>query len=101
MDEVEDGKIELFGPDVDDVEEGARLPLAIVAEFAGRKMQEDFEPILERQIHHFVNYAQGLMHIGQRDITWIRMSKAGAGKGLKLKHRQDKCMAIETPGLKG
>jgi acetyl-CoA synthase len=66
MDEVVDGKIELFGPDVDDMEPGARLPLAIVAEFAGRKMQEDFEPILERQIHHFVNYAQGLMHIGQR-----------------------------------
>ncbi|MCK4389466.1 MAG: CO dehydrogenase/CO-methylating acetyl-CoA synthase complex subunit beta [Desulfobacterales bacterium] len=86
MDEVEDGKIELFGPDVDDVEEGSRLPLAIVCEFAGRKMEEDFEPILERQIHHFVNHTQGLMHIGQRDITWIRMSKAGRAKGLKLKH---------------
>ena len=89
MDEVEDGKIELFGPDVDQVEEGAKLPLAIVAEFAGRKMQEDFEPILERQIHHFVNYAQGLMHIGQRDIAWIRMSKAAAGKGLQIKHIGD------------
>ncbi|MDY6990432.1 MAG: acetyl-CoA decarbonylase/synthase complex subunit alpha/beta [Thermodesulfobacteriota bacterium] len=89
MDQVEDGKIEVFGPDVDDVEPGARLPLAIFAEFAGRKMQEDFEPILERQIHHFVNYAQGLMHIGQRDIAWIRMSKAAAGKGLKIKHIGD------------
>jgi len=89
MDQVEDGKIEVFGPDVDDVEPGARLPLAILAEFAGRKMQEDFEPILERQIHHFVNYAQGLMHIGQRDIAWIRMSKAAAGKGLKIKHIGD------------
>lgn len=89
MDEVEDGRIDIFGPDVDDMEPGARLPLAIVAEFAGRKMQEDFEPILERQIHHFVNYAQGLMHIGQRDITWIRMAKAAAGKGLKVKHIGD------------
>ena len=89
MDEVEDGKIEIFGPDIDDMEPGARLPLAIVVEFAGRKMQEDFEPILERQIHHFVNYAQGLMHIGQRDIAWIRMAKAAAAKGLKLKHIGD------------
>jgi acetyl-CoA synthase len=89
MDQVEDGRIEIFGPDVDDVEPGAKLPLAIVAEFAGRKMQEDFEPILERQIHHFVNYAQGLMHIGQRDITWIRMSKGAAQKGLKIKHLGD------------
>ncbi|MBW2258932.1 MAG: CO dehydrogenase/CO-methylating acetyl-CoA synthase complex subunit beta [Deltaproteobacteria bacterium] len=89
MDEVEDGEIELFGPDIDDVEAGVKLPLAIVAEFAGRKMQDDFEPILERQIHHFINYAQGLMHIGQRDIAWIRMAKASAGKGLKIKHIGD------------
>jgi acetyl-CoA synthase len=58
-------------------------------EIAGRKMQEDFEPILERQIHHLVNYAQGLMHIGQRDIAWIRMSKAAVAKGLKIKHIGD------------
>ena len=89
LDEVEDGKVEIFGPDVDDVEPGAKLPLAVVAEFAGRKMQEDFEPILERQIHHFINYAQGYMHIGQRDIAWIRLSKAGADKGLRLKHIGD------------
>jgi acetyl-CoA synthase len=89
MDEVEDGKIEVFGPDVDDIEEGATLPLGIAVEIAGRKMQEDFEPILERQIHHLVNYAQGLMHIGQRDIAWIRMSKAAVGKGLKIKHIGD------------
>ena len=89
MSEVEDGKVELIGPDVDDVEEGARLPLAINVEFAGRKMQEDFEPILERQIHHLINYAQGLMHIGQRDIAWLRMSKTAVKKGLKLKHIGD------------
>jgi acetyl-CoA synthase len=89
MDEVEDGKIEVFGPDLDDMEKGAKLPLAIVAEFAGRKMQEDFEPILERQIHHFVNYAQGMMHIGQRDIAWIRISKAAGQKGLRIKHIGD------------
>jgi acetyl-CoA synthase len=89
MDEVQDGKIEVFGPDVDDMEEGATLPLGITVEIAGRKMQEDFEPILERQIHHLINYAQGLMHIGQRDIAWLRMSKAAMGKGLKIKHIGD------------
>jgi acetyl-CoA synthase len=86
MEEVEDGKIELFGPEITDVEPGSRLPLAIVVEFAGRKMQEDFEPILERQIHHFINYAQGMMHIGQRDIAWIRVAKDAVKKGLNLKH---------------
>ncbi|MEW6398992.1 MAG: acetyl-CoA decarbonylase/synthase complex subunit alpha/beta [Bacillota bacterium] len=86
MDEVEDGKIEVIGPEIDDVPAGSHLPLAVVVEVAGRKMQEDFEPILERQIHHLVNYAQGVMHIGQRDIAWFRIGKAAQEKGFKLQH---------------
>ena len=86
MEEVEDGRIEVIGPELKDVEAGAKLPIAIVAEVAGRNMQEDYEPILERQIHHLINYAQGMMHIGQRDIAWLRVSKQAAAKGLMLKH---------------
>jgi acetyl-CoA synthase len=83
---VEDGKIEVFGPEIADVSVGSKLPLAIVVEVAGRTMQEDYEPILERQVHHFINYAQGLMHVGQRDIAWLRVSKAAVDKGFKLYH---------------
>jgi acetyl-CoA synthase len=86
MDKVEDGRIEVFGPDIKDVPEGGSLPLAIMVEVAGRKFQEDFEPILERQIHHLVNYAQGLMHTGQRDIGMIRISKDCVAKGFTIKH---------------
>ena len=60
--------------------------MAITVEVAGRQMQDDYEPILERQIHHLINYAQGVMHIGQRDIAWIRVSKQAVEKGFKLKH---------------
>jgi acetyl-CoA synthase len=81
MDQVEDGKVEVVGPDTTDIEAGTRLPFAIYVEIAGRKMQEDFLPILERQIHHLVNYAQGMMHIGQRDIAWIRLAKQAVEKG--------------------
>ena len=86
MEEVEDGKIEVIGPEITDIEAGTKLPLAITVEVAGREMQEDFEPILERQIHHLLNYAQGVMHIGQRDIAWLRVSKAAVEKGFTLKH---------------
>jgi acetyl-CoA synthase len=86
MEEVEDGKIEVIGPEITDVPAGSRLPLAITVEVAGRKMQEDYEPILERQIHHFINYAQGLMHIGQRDIAWLRISISAMNKGFRLHH---------------
>jgi acetyl-CoA synthase len=85
MDEVEDGKIEVVGPDIPDFEPGTRLPFAIYVEVAGRQMQEDFLPILERQIHHLINYAQGLMHIGQRDIAWIRLAKQAVEKGFTFK----------------
>jgi len=86
MNEIEDGKIDLVGPDVKDVKKGSRLPLGIYVQVAGRKMQPDFEPILERQIHHLINYAQGIMHIGQRDIAWIRVGEQAVEKGFSLKH---------------
>jgi len=86
MEEVEDGKVEIVGPEITDVPAGSKLPLAIVVEVAGREMSEDNEPVLERQIHHLLNYAQGIMHIGQRDIAWLRVNKAAAEKGFKLHH---------------
>jgi len=85
--EVDDGKIELFGFDIDQLPAGNKsMPLAIIVEVFGRKMQKDFEPILERQIHRFVNYAMGLMHVGQRDMNWIRISQDAYNKGFRLKH---------------
>ncbi len=84
--EVEDGKIEVFGPEVDDVSEGSALPLGIEVLVSGRKMQEDFEPVMERQIHYFINYATGIFHMGQRDIVWVRFSKDAVKSGFKIRH---------------
>jgi len=86
MGEVEDGRIEVCGPDLDNIAEGSQIPLAVVVQVAGREMQEDFEPILERHIHDYLNYINGVMHIGQRDIVWLRISKKSREKGLLLKH---------------
>jgi len=86
MDEVEDHKIEVIGPGFEDQEEGAAMDMGILIEVAGRKMQEDFEPVLERQVHYFINGASGIQHIGQRDIAWIRISKGAVEKGFNLKH---------------
>ena len=85
-DEVEDGKVEVAGPDADSVEAGGKMPLGIVVEVSGRKMQRDFEPVLERQIHTFMNEAKGLWHMGQRDTNWIRISKEATKAGFKLEH---------------
>ncbi len=86
FDAVEDGKISVVGPGFEDKPVGAAVDLGIVVDVAGRKMQKDFEPVLERQIHHFINGASGIQHIGQRDIAWIRISKTAADKGFNLRH---------------
>jgi acetyl-CoA synthase len=86
IDQVEDGKVEVTGPEIDTVQEGGKLPLAILVEVAGRKMQPDFEPVLERQIHTYLNHAQGLFHMGQRDIAWVRISKDAFKAGFRLEH---------------
>ena len=89
LDQINDGEVEIIGPDIDQAPAGSALPLAIWVEAAGRKMQPDFEPILERQIHHMLNGAEGIWHMGQRDIVWTRVSRAGFAKGLRLRHYGD------------
>jgi acetyl-CoA synthase len=86
LEDVVDGKVEVVGPTFDEVEEQGSMDVGIVVKVAGRQMQDDFEPVLERQIHYFINGASGIQHIGQRDITWIRVSNAAADKGFNLEH---------------
>ena len=92
-DEVEDGKIELIGPDVDQMEEGKAYPLGLNIKIYGRKMQEDFEPVIERRIHYFTNYGEGLWHVAQRDLMWVRIGKDAYAKGLRMKHIGELLMA--------
>jgi acetyl-CoA synthase len=86
LSEVEDGRITVIGPEVDALAEGSQVPFGVVIEVAGRKMQPDFEPILERQIHDFANRAHGVFHMGQRDINWVRISKEARQAGFKFAH---------------
>jgi acetyl-CoA synthase len=85
MDSVQDGQVTVVGPDIDTAEPGKAMPLGIFVEVAGRNFHEDFESVLERRIHKFVSCAAGLMHIGQRDIPWIRVSTEAYDKGFRLK----------------
>jgi acetyl-CoA synthase len=86
LDDIVDGKVEVVGPDFSNIPPQGYMDMGIVAEVAGRQMQKDFEPVLERQFHYFVNGASGIQHIGQRDIAWIRISTAAAEKGFNLEH---------------
>jgi acetyl-CoA synthase len=85
--EIEDNKITIIGTDWQArFEKGGQLPLGIVIDVAGRKMQKDFESVIERKIHPNINEAQGIWHMGQRDINWIRINNAAKNQGFTLEH---------------
>jgi len=84
--EVEDHKIELIGPDIDEMPEGSKQSIAYIVEVAGKSMQSDFESVFERKFHSYLNCVEGMMHTGQRDMIRIRISKETYQAGFRLKH---------------
>jgi len=82
IDEVEDQKIEVIGPDIGEMEEGSSHPLALMIEVAGAQLEKDMEAVFERRIHLYTNYIEGFYHMNQRDEIWIRLNKDSFGKGL-------------------
>ena len=83
LSEVEDHKITIVGPDLADAKE---LALATFVEVAGKKMQVDFESVIERKFHAWFNYMEGVMHTGQRNQVRVRVSNAAFEAGLSVKH---------------
>ena len=84
--EVTDGLIRVIGPEIGSVTEGSAVPLGIIVDVAGKSMRKDFEPVLERRIHNFVNYGEGSWHVAQRDLIWVRISKEAVKNGIKIEH---------------
>jgi len=82
LDQVEDGKISVVGPDIKDMEEGSSYPFGIYIEVAGKDVEEELEGVIERRIHEYCNFIEGFMHLNQRYDIWIRLGKKSFGKGL-------------------
>ena len=83
MNEVEDHKITIIGPDLCDAKD---LALGTFVEVAGKKMQPDFEAVIERKFHAWFNYMEGVMHTGQRNQVRVRVSNGAFEAGLNVKH---------------
>jgi len=82
LDEIDDGKITIIGPDIKDMKEGEAYPVGILVETAGSTIDQQLEGVIERRIHGYMNYVEGLMHLNQRYDIWIRLSKKSFQKGL-------------------
>jgi len=82
LDEVEDGKIMVVGPDIKDIPEGSSIPFGIYIEVAGKDVEEELEGVIERRIHEYCNFIEGFMHLNQRYDIWLRLNKKSFQKGL-------------------
>jgi len=82
MEEIEDGKVKIIGPDLKDLKEGGAYPLGILVEAAGSELDPSLEGVIERRIHGYMNYIEGFMHLNQRYDIWLRLGKKAFQKGL-------------------
>jgi len=82
MNEIEDEKITVIGPDLKDLEPGGRYPFGIWIEVAGKEVEEELEGVIERRVHEFCNYIEGFMHLNQRYDIWLRLGKKSFERGL-------------------
>jgi acetyl-CoA decarbonylase/synthase complex subunit beta len=81
LDEIEDGKIEIIGPDLPDIEEGTNVPFGMVIYVGGAEIEKDLEGVIERRLHEYVNFIEGFMHLNQRYDIQMRLSKKSYQKG--------------------
>ena len=104
MDQVEDGKIEVIGPEADQMTEGEAYPLGILVEVAGRKFQDDFESVVERRVHEYISCANGVFHMGPALDHLGAHQQGSPRQGIQDRpsrhdpHRQDSQRLLQHPG---
>lgn len=82
MDEVEDGKIIIIGPDISELKPETNHPFGLLIEVAGGGIEKDLEGVIERRIHEYLNFIEGFMHLNQRYDIQLRLSKKSFERGL-------------------
>ncbi len=84
--DVEDGSLEVVGPELSEMSEGEIYPFGIFIQIQGEKLEKELEGVIERRVHELCNHVKGFMHLNQRDQIWCRVSKEAVEAGFKLEH---------------
>lgn len=84
--ELEDGKIEIWGPDIDELDEGSSYSFVEIVSLSGSKLNEIDYGIFERNISIYQDFIEGIMHLNMRNLILIRIHKQVAKKGIKFEH---------------
>ena len=82
LEKIKDGHINIFGPDLKDLQPGLSYPFGILIEVAGKDIEKDLEGVIERRIHEYINFIEGFMHLNQRYDVQLRLNKKSFNKGL-------------------
>jgi acetyl-CoA decarbonylase/synthase complex subunit beta len=80
LDKVKDGEVKIVGPDINEMKKQS-YPIGILIEVAGKEVEEELEGVIERRIHEYCNFVEGLMHVNQRYDVWLRLSEKSFKKG--------------------
>jgi acetyl-CoA decarbonylase/synthase complex subunit beta len=72
---VEDGRFELIGPDLPEMEPETTLPFALQVWMWGPQLTEDYVDYAERQGMMGILMLEGMTLMNTRDTTWIRIAK--------------------------
>ena len=81
LDEIEDGKVEVIGLDINEMEVGTNHPFGMIIYVAGEEIEKDLEGVIERRLHEYANFIEGFMHLNQRYDIQLRLSKKSYERG--------------------
>ena len=81
--EVTHEKVEVIVPDLTEMPEGGSYSIALLVDVTGTRLEKDIEPVLERRLHLYLNYIEGVYHMNQRQDVWLRLHRDSFDKGLK------------------
>ena len=54
--EIEDHKITVIGPEIDEIPVGSKISMSYTVDVAGKAMQPDFESVMERKFPSYLNF---------------------------------------------
>ena len=94
MDEINPGRVEVVGPDLNEIEPGSSYPFGYYLKLAGKDLRQDFEGFFERWTIDNHTRIEGVMYLNVRDTVWMRLHKRIMGKIDSFKYLPQAVMGI-------
>ena len=94
LDEINPGRIEIVGPDLDEIDSGSSFPFGYYIKLAGKKLNKDYEGFFERWASDNHTRVEGVMYLNTRDTCWMRLHNRIKSKMNSFKYLPQAIMGI-------